>query len=75
MLILFDLDDTLFDHRATDRNAAAFLYENLGVAGTLSGFLLAWYAAQESHMPVILPVRFRSETNAASGCEKSSTLL
>ena len=49
MLVLFDLDDTLLDHKSADRKAATCLYENIGSQKSLPEFLTAWDTAQERH--------------------------
>lgn len=49
MLILFDLDDTLIDHTAAQRSAAARLHAHVGSRADLELFLRDWEAATERH--------------------------
>src|SRR6267142_4634550 len=49
MLILFDLDGTLFDHDAAEQSAAALLHDTLGLAIPLDEFLVRWSTALERH--------------------------
>ncbi len=47
MVILFDLDETLLDHRSTERAAATALHRIAGAAGSVDSFVAAWSAALE----------------------------
>jgi putative hydrolase of the HAD superfamily len=49
MLVLFDLDDTLLNHREADRLAAQNLYERQAISSPLEAFLTTWKQAQEQH--------------------------
>lgn len=49
MLILFDVDDTLIDHTAAQRAAAARLHAHVGSRADLGVFLREWDAATERH--------------------------
>lgn len=49
MLVLFDIDDTLLDHRAAGQSAAAHLHENIGASVSLEEFLAKWHATMELH--------------------------
>lgn len=49
MLILFDIDDTLLDHKAAERHAAALLYTSINPPVSLEEFLVKWADALERH--------------------------
>lgn len=49
MLILFDIDDTLLDHEATERSAATLLYKRISTPAPIEEFLVRWSAALERH--------------------------
>lgn len=49
MLILFDIDDTLLDHRAAERAAATVLHGMVGATLPLEAFLSEWSRALEHH--------------------------
>ena len=49
MLILFDIDDTLLDHRVSERSAAALLHRSIGAAASFEECLVKWTAASERH--------------------------
>ena len=47
MLVLFDIDETLLDHRTTERAAATALHRSTASARPLEEFLAAWSDALE----------------------------
>jgi putative hydrolase of the HAD superfamily len=47
MLVLFDIDETLLDHRTTERAAATALHRIADVARPLGDFVAAWAEALE----------------------------
>lgn len=47
MLVLFDIDETLLDHKTTERAAAAVLHRIAGVNGPVEAFVAAWSDALE----------------------------
>jgi putative hydrolase of the HAD superfamily len=47
MLVLFDIDETLLDHRATERAAATILHQAVGAGRPLEEFLNTWDEALE----------------------------
>jgi putative hydrolase of the HAD superfamily len=49
MLILFDIDDTLLNHKAAERYAATLLYKSVNLPMSLDEFLLKWADALEHH--------------------------
>ena len=49
MLVLFDIDDTLLDHGAAERSAAAILHRSIGAPGSLEQFQMRWARALEHH--------------------------
>lgn len=49
MLVLFDIDDTLLDHRAAMRCGAACLHHNIGAPMPLEEFLVRWQRALDRH--------------------------
>jgi putative hydrolase of the HAD superfamily len=49
MLVLFDIDDTLLDHRAAERSAATLLHKNIGASVSLEEFLAKWATSLERH--------------------------
>jgi putative hydrolase of the HAD superfamily len=49
MLVLFDIDGTLFDHDAAEQSAARLLHESIGARAPLHEFLARWSAALEHH--------------------------
>jgi putative hydrolase of the HAD superfamily len=49
MLILFDIDDTLLDHKSAERRAATLLYKSVEPPFSLEEFLVKWAAALERH--------------------------
>ena len=46
MLVLFDLDDTLLNHREADRLAAQNLHEKQNIPSAFDPFFAAWKQAQ-----------------------------
>ena len=49
MVVLFDIDDTLLDHRAAERAGASALHRLVGAAAPLDAFLAAWSVALDRH--------------------------
>jgi putative hydrolase of the HAD superfamily len=49
MVMLFDLDDTLLDHKSAARKAATALYHEQGREEPMADFLEAWQEALEKH--------------------------
>jgi putative hydrolase of the HAD superfamily len=49
VLVLFDIDDTLLDHRTAERSAAEALHRIAGAAGPVDAFAAAWSEALERH--------------------------
>jgi putative hydrolase of the HAD superfamily len=49
MLVLFDIDDTLLDHTAAERSAAAILHRSIGAPVSLEQFHVRWARALEHH--------------------------
>jgi putative hydrolase of the HAD superfamily len=49
MLILFDIDDTLLDHRVSEHSAATLLHQRIGASISFEEFLAKWSAATERH--------------------------
>jgi putative hydrolase of the HAD superfamily len=49
MIVLFDLDGTLFDHDGADREAALALRAHVAASSSEQQFLQSWRAAQRRH--------------------------
>jgi putative hydrolase of the HAD superfamily len=54
MVVLFDLDDTLIDHRSAMRTATVALYEMVTVPASLETFVESWHEAHRRYYPKYL---------------------
>ena len=51
MVVLFDIDDTLFDHGTAARAGAVALHLSAGAQAPVEPFVSAWSAALDRHFP------------------------
>jgi FMN phosphatase YigB (HAD superfamily) len=72
MLVLFDLDDTLLDHRSASLAAALDLHAAADVSADAATFLAAWSEAPKNAMRAIAPANSPSSGSGGRGCARSS---
>ncbi len=63
MVVFFDLDDTLIDHSAAMRSAAASLHTNLHLGGSTQDFIVAWQEAIDVYYPLYVTGVMTFETS------------